>query len=305
MNAPDPVARPGPAAWPDDDAAAAARPAGRGEVQPRPSRGRLVLVANTLDHGTEPQDLQAALPLSTLQWASRLRHWIVEDAKTARAFLKRVHEVVPLQTPLQALSMAVMPPPARGHGARTSQADRPPAGRAGPAASPAAQWLAPAMAGDDIGLLSEAGLPAVADPGAAIVAAAHALGIAVLPLAGPSSLMLALAASGLEGQSFAFVGYLPQDAAARRERIRELETLSRRLGQTQIFIETPYRNTALVNAVLESAAPTTRLSISVALTLPAGWSRTATVAQWRQERRSGDGVLELPDRLPAVFLLQG
>jgi 16S rRNA (cytidine1402-2'-O)-methyltransferase len=111
-------------------------------------------------------------------------------------------------------------------------------------------------------------------------------------------LLLALAASGLDGQSFAFVGYLPQEASARRERIRELEATSRRLRQTQIFIETPYRNAALMSALLEAAAPTTRLGVSIALTLPGGWSRTATVAAWRSQPPA------LSERLPAVFLLQ-
>jgi 16S rRNA (cytidine1402-2'-O)-methyltransferase len=273
-----------------------------------PPRGRLVLVPNALDLGAEPQDLREVLPASALRWAARLQHWIVEDAKSARAFLKRVHEVVPLQAPLQALSMVELPPPSKGRTGRTGRTgrdDRPSSGRAADVAAPIEEeWLAPALAGADVGLLSEAGLPAVADPGAAVVAAAHALGVPVLPLPGPSSLMLALAASGLDGQSFAFVGYLPQEAAARREYIRELEATSKRLRQTQVFIETPYRNPALMNALIESAAPSTRLSVSVALTLPSGWSRTLTVAQWRRESRSGPAGFVLPDRLPAVFLLQ-
>lgn len=270
MNDADPDAR-------DEATAASAAPA---------SRGRLVLVPNALDLGTAPQDLADVLPLSVLQQAAQLQHWIVEDAKSARAFLKRVQVIVPLQAPLQSLSIVELPRPAKGRDAKTT----PPV--------EAAQLLAPALAGHDVGLLSEAGLPAVADPGATVVAAAHGLGLQVLPLAGPSSLVLALAASGLEGQSFAFVGYLPQDAAARTQRIRVLEEHSRRLRQTQIFIETPYRNAALFDALLESAAPATRVSVSVALTLPQAWCKTATVAEWRRHRPN------LPDRLPAVFLLQ-
>lgn len=253
-----------------------------------PAAGRLLLVPNTLDLGAAPVPLQAVLPMHVIEVAARLGHWVVEDAKSARALLKRVAEVVPLAQPLQAMTMTELPRPPKG------QPSRP------PTASPTllADLLAPALAGHDIGLLSEAGLPAVADPGAAVVAAAHRHGITVVPLAGPSALTLALAASGLEGQNFAFVGYLPQEATARRERIRELEAISQRLRQTQIFIETPYRNTVLLTAVLDAAAATTRLSVSVGLTLPEGWSRTATIAQWRSN------LPALPARLPAVFLLQ-
>jgi 16S rRNA (cytidine1402-2'-O)-methyltransferase len=155
------------------------------------------------------------------------------------------------------------------------------------------------FAGHDLGLLSEAGLPAVADPGAALVQAAHAAGLRVMPLAGASSLLLALAASGLNGQSFAFVGYLPQEPGPRTARLRELEALSRRLQQTQIAIETPYRNAALMTALLAALQPGTRLSVSSGLTGPAAWTHTATVADWRR-RETG-----LSDREPAVFCWLG
>ena len=115
--------------------------------------------------------------------------------------------------------------------------------------------LQPALEGHDVGLLSEAGMPAVADPGSSVVRAAHDLGMAVVPLVGPVSLLLALAASGLNGQNFAFVGYLPQDAAQRAQRIRELEALALKTGQTQLFIETPYRNAALWEALLKTLQP--------------------------------------------------
>lgn len=277
-----------------------------GGAEPKPAagaaaqRGRLVLVPNTLDLGAAAQELNAVLPLAVLQWAARLRHWLVEDARSARAFLKRVDAVVPLQQPLQEQEITELPRPPKG---------RPPAAAGEDGARDAAMkaLLAPALAGHDIGLLSEAGLPAVADPGAAAVAAAHALGLTVLPLPGPSALLLALAASGLDGQSFAFVGYLPQEAAARRQRIREIEATSRRLRQTQIFIETPYRNNALLAALLECAAPGTRLSVSQALTLPEGASRTASIRQWRHHHAAAQATHTplLSDRLPAVFVLQG
>ena len=144
-------------------------------------------------------------------------------------------------------------------------------------------------------MLSEAGLPAVADPGSELVALAHAAGIAVEPWAGPSSLVMALAASGLGGQHFAFVGYLPVPADARSARIRELEATSRRLGQTQLAIETPYRNAALAAALIAQLQPATRLAIACGLTLPGGWCRTLTVERWLRT----PPVFE--DDQPAVF----
>lgn len=244
--------------------------------------GTLVLVPNTLDLGVAEVDLREVLPQGVIRRAAALRHWAAEDARSTRSFLKRVGAIEPLAVPLQAMDIRELPRPRKGSREAVS----------------AQEWqtlLAPALQGHDLGLISEAGLPAVADPGALLVAAAHAAGVPVLPLAGASSLLLALAASGLNGQSFAFVGYLPQEAAARAARIRELEALSRRLAQTQLIIETPYRNAALLAALVESLSPTTRLTVSCGLTLPEGWSRSAAVLAWRQQ------PAQMPDRLPAVF----
>jgi 16S rRNA (cytidine1402-2'-O)-methyltransferase len=246
--------------------------------------GTLVLVPNTLDLGANAVDIQTVLPLGVLQHAARIGHWVAEDARSTRAFLKRVHAVVPLAVPLQGVHITELPRPRKGSAEVV----------------PAAQWhalLEPALAGHDLGLISEAGLPAVADPGAHLVAAAHAAGVAVLPLPGASSLLLALAASGLQGQNFAFVGYLPQEATARTARIRELETLSRRCGQTQLLIETPYRNAALLSSLVAALAPETRLSVSCGLTLPSAWTRSDSVAAWRARPR------EMTERAPAVFAL--
>ena len=157
--------------------------------------------------------------------------------------------------------------------------------------------LGPVLQGQDAGLISEAGMPAVADPGSEVVRRAHELGIEVVPLVGPSSLLLALAASGMNGQSFAFVGYLSVEAPARAARLKELESLSRRLNQTQLLIETPYRNPAMLQALLDHLQPATRVSVSCGLTAPGGFTRSDTVAQWRER----PGVLP-PDR-PAVFAL--
>lgn len=250
------------------------------------NKGRLILMPNTLDFGVDDSlDLREVLPQRVIEQAARLTHWAAENAKTTRALLKRVDAVAPLAQPLQALQIAELPRPSKG-------------GK--PAGDDTAAWralLQPALDGHDLGLISEAGLPAVADPGARLVALAHESGVEVVPLSGPSSLLLALAASGLNGQSFAFVGYLPVDAAARTARIRELEALSAKAQQTQLLIETPYRNEALRQALLAALKPGTRLSISVGLTLPGGWTQTATVADWRANR------VALPDRIPAVFAL--
>lgn len=255
--------------------------------------GRLYLVPNTLDFGLSRApgealpDLHEVLPLAVLQTAARLTHWLAENAKTTRAFLKRVDAVVPLARPLQALHIQELPRPPKG------------APRQAPAAADLARLLQPALQGQDLGLVSEAGMPAVADPGADVVAQAHALGIQVVPLVGPSALLLALAASGLNGQSFAFVGYLPVEEGARAQRLRELEAHSRRLGQTQLFIETPYRNAALLAALGQHLQPATRVSISCGLTLSSAWSRTMTVQQWQ---RAG---VTMPGDVPAVFALLG
>jgi 16S rRNA (cytidine1402-2'-O)-methyltransferase len=247
--------------------------------------GQLVLVPNTLDLGTELVEAQQVLPLGVLQRAASLAHWLAEDARSTRAFLKRVHAVVPLKLALQAIAIRELPRPPKGGDTMTST----------PGDGVWRGLLAPALAGQDIGLISEAGLPAVADPGAALVAAAHALSITVLPLPGPSSLMLALAGSGLNGQSFAFVGYLPQDAGQRLARVKELQAISRRSGQTQLLIETPYRNAALLGALLAGLSDDTRLSVSCGLTLPGAWTRTDRVSAWRSR------PTQMPDHVPAVF----
>ncbi|MET0540860.1 MAG: SAM-dependent methyltransferase, partial [Variovorax sp.] len=211
------------------------------------TRGTLYLVPAPLDFGCDDQaPLQDVLPMGTLQVAARITHWICENAKSARAYLKRIDAVAPLAAPLQGLHIQELPREVHKKGDHAGQFDARP-------------LLAPAFEGHDIGLLSEAGMPAVADPGSSVARAAHDLGIAVVPLTGPVSLLLALAASGLNGQNFAFVGYLPQDGDARTQRIRELEALALRSGQTQLFIETPYRNPALWQAMLQALRPATRI----------------------------------------------
>lgn len=244
--------------------------------------GRLFLVPAPLDFGCEPQPLAQVMPDGTLSQASRLTHWICENAKTARAYLKRIGESRPLALPLQQMQITELPRAVHKHGDGDFDA-RP--------------LLQAALDGQDVGLLSEAGMPAVADPGASVVRAAHALGIPVVPLVGPASLLLALAASGLNGQSFAFVGYLPQDAAARSGRIRELEALALKTGQTQLFIETPYRNAALWQALLHSLQPATRLAVASGLTLPTAAAACRSARDWKQM------AAPLAADVPAVFAI--
>ena len=246
-------------------------------------RGRLFLVPAPLDFGCDTQAALAdVIPGGTLAVAARLSHWICENAKTARAYLKRVNELQALAVPLQQLQLLELPRQVHKKGDRAANIDAKP-------------LLQAALQGHDIGLLSEAGMPAVADPGSSVVWAAHELGLQVVPLAGPSALLLALAASGLHGQNFAFVGYLPQDAAARTQRLRELETIAKRSGQTQLFIETPYRNLAVWQALLDTLQPGTRLAVSSGLTLAQAASRGDTVQRWRQQPAPVDNTT------PAVF----
>lgn len=249
------------------------------------SGGALVLVPNTLDSGMPSQaaELQEVLPLGVIRVAAKLTYWVAENAKSTRAFLKRVDAIVPLAQPLQSLNITELPRAAKGHHHAPIVNLLP--------------MLEPTRSGHDVGLISEAGLPAVADPGAALVHVAHAAGIKVLTLPGPSAIVLAVAASGLNGQCFAFTGYLPVDSIQRAARIKELEALSRRARQTQVMIETPYRNQALLAALTTHLRADTELSVSCGLTLPSGFNRSNKVARWRSE------PLELPNDVPAMFAL--
>ena len=208
-----------------------------------------------------------ALPAAALKTVKTLRHFVVENAKSARAFLKEVG----MPCEIQALEISVLESDLLKHIRRL-------------------------QAGDSIGLLSEAGCPAIADPGAVLVAAAQRAGIRVVPLIGPSSIVLALMASGLEGQRFAFCGYLPRDVEERRKKIKEIESRSRRERETQIFIETPYRNDVLLGALLEGLSKNTLLCLATDLTLPSEEIRTQSISHWR-------GARYTIGKRPTVFLL--
>ena len=216
---------------------------------------------------------EAVLPASVIERIRPLNHFVVENAKSARAFLKAIGT----DQPLQALHLEEL----NEHTPENALSN----------------LIAPLHAGHDLGLLSDAGCPAVADPGANLVALAQQQGIRVVPLIGPSSLLLGLMASGLNGQRFAFLGYLPAKDPDRQKALRELEAESRKYRQTQIFIETPYRNRQLLEALLRNCQPDTRLTVATDLTLPGESVVTRDIASWKKT------PLPEIDRRPTVFLL--
>jgi len=246
--------------------------------------GTLFLIPNTLGPTeAQPGALDGVLPGQVQAITSQLGYFVAENAKTARAFLKLVAVDHPLSRPLQEIRIAEL-------NVNT------------PAAALSA-LLEPLLAGEDAGLVSEAGVPAVADPGADLVRLAHGHGITVRPLVGPSSLLLAVMASGLNGQSFAFNGYLPTDAAARTKRIRELEARSRGEKQTQLLIETPYRNGQMLEALVAGCQPGTLVCVATDLSLASESVRTMTAAKWKAQLAAG----KAPDfhKKPTVFLFLG
>ena len=229
----------------------------------------LYLLPATLSEESAPE---AVLPGPALATIRGLRDFVVENAKTARRFLAACAH----PGPMAQVAMAVL-----------DEHTRP---------GEVAALLAPLRAGRSLGLLSEAGAPAVADPGALLVAAAHAEGHRVVPVVGPSSVLLALMASGLDGQRFRFAGYLPVPAAERQAAIRALEARSAQARETQVFIETPYRNDALLADLVATLRPDTRLAVAADLTGPAESIRMATLAAWKKTPSP-------PGRRPAIFLV--
>ena len=234
------------------------------------SSGRLYAVPNLL--GAVPPE--RVLPAHTIEVARRLTHFVVENAKPARAFLKTLAPTLPIR---EIAIVELGPNPSR---ARCDE------------------LLVPARGGVDVGLLSDAGCPGIADPGALLIEAAHAQGITVVPLVGPSSVVLALMASGMNGQGFAFEGYLPVKADARAKAILALEDASQRSGQARIFIETPYRNGAMLDAIIATCKPSTRLCVAGDLTLPTESVISKSIREWR----GADSARYA--RRPAIFILQ-
>lgn len=226
-------------------------------------------------------DPALSLTADMLDLTRSLRHFVVENAKSARAFLKTVQMPVPI--------------------AELSIKELPGRGKMGKSDAKTSDWddlLVPIAQGFAIGMLSEAGCPAVADPGADLVKRAHQRNIPVRPHIGPSSLLLALIGSGLGGQNFAFHGYLPQDEAGRKQALTRLEDESRRQGQTQIVIETPYRNRAFFASLINGLKPDTQLCVAADLTMPSQLLMTQTVQAWKKA-----GAPNL-DKRPAVFLFK-
>jgi 16S rRNA (cytidine1402-2'-O)-methyltransferase len=216
--------------------------------------------------------LDQVLPAETQRIAAGLSTFVVEHAKTARGFLKQVDTALPLQQ-LTLLEL--------NEHTRAQDLDA---------------LLQPLLAGEDVGLISEAGCPAVADPGADLVRLAHRHGITVRPLVGPSSILLSLMASGLVGQRFSFHGYLPSKPDERARRLKELERQAQRDDAAQVFIETPYRNTALLESITTTCGDATLLCVACDLTLDSEFIATRPVADWR-------GKLPDLNKRPCVFLL--
>ena len=232
-------------------------------------RGRLYVVPNLL--GVVPPS--EVLPRRTLDVARGLDHFVVETPKAARQFIKALQAECPIQS-IEFATLDVNTAPER-----------------------VPELLAPTLEGHDLGLLSDAGCPGIADPGALLVAAAHRAGIQVVPLVGPSAVLLALMAAGMNGQQFAFHGYLPVAAEARGRALKALDDTVARSGATQIYIETPYRNDALLAATLSVCRASTDLCVAVDLTLPTEQVICRPIAHWR---KAAPAALS---RRPAIFLL--
>lgn len=231
-------------------------------------KGKLYLIPTPLGD-TNPY---AVLPANIVEVINQLDHYFVENEKSARHFLKKAG----IKKPLQEIQLF----PLNEHTEETETIN----------------YLQLLLKGTDAGIISDAGCPAVADPGADLIRMAHENKIKVIPLVGPSSIILALMASGLNGQNFTFHGYLSRDRNQRAKELKAMEAESKRKNQTQIFIETPYRNSHIAEAVLETCEPNTLFCIAADLTLGSEFIKTATISEWKKQK---------PDinKRPAVFLI--
>jgi len=232
------------------------------------NKGKLYLIPTILGENTQ----KTTLPTSIYKAIKDIDIFIVENIRTARRHIKKIYSEKDIdRTIFYSYGK---------HDTINLEQD----------------FLPHILSGKDVGLLSEAGLPCIADPGSEIVEYAHNFQIDVVPFVGPSSILLALMASGLNGQNFAFTGYLPIDKSERVKALRHLESLTKRLGQTQIFMETPYRNNQLFEALLKSCHNNTRLCIASDITMTAEKIKTKTIAEWKQTKIN-------IHKKPAIFLI--
>ncbi|APA62867.1 SAM-dependent methyltransferase [Maribacter sp. 1_2014MBL_MicDiv] len=231
--------------------------------------GKVYLIPSTL--GDMPP--LEVLPISIKQTIERLDHYVVENEKTARHFIKKISP----RKSQPGLKLFVLN--------KFTEPEEIPT------------FLNPCLQGNDVGILSEAGCPGIADPGAAVVKIAHSKNIQVIPLVGPSSILLALMASGMNGQNFAFNGYLPIDSSDRKKYIKNLERRSKEENQSQVFIETPYRNNKMLEELIKTLAPSTNICVAVDITLPTEYIKTKTAINWKKEN------VDLHKR-PAIFIIQ-
>lgn len=231
--------------------------------------GKLYLLPVPLGPDADPKEV---LPVTVERSIEFIDHYIVENEKTARRFIKAI-----LPTKKQPeLKISIL-------NKHTEPAEH-------------NAFIQPCVEGKNVGLMSEAGCPGVADPGATIVKLAHEKGIQVVPLVGPSSILLAIMASGMNGQSFAFNGYLPIDKGEKKSALKNFEKLSHDKNQSQLFIETPYRNNKLLDDILATLQPNTHLCIAADITLPTEYIKTKTIAQWKKEK------VDLHNR-PCIFIV--
>ena len=239
----------------------------------KPSYGTLYLIPVTLGDDNIAALIPTSLPSDVIKLAQTLEHFVVESEKSARQFLSAIKTAKPVRELILSLLNE-----------HTLDKD-------------VATLLAPLLAGKNVGLMSDAGCPGVADPGAKLVALAHQKNIKVVPFVGPSSILLSLMASGLNGQQFAFLGYLPVDKQARNLKLKEIEKRSQTHNETQIFIETPYRNQHMLEAILTNCNANTRLCVACHVSLPDELIVTKRISEWKQST--------MPDlhKKPTVFLI--
>lgn len=232
-------------------------------------KGTIYLIPNFLGESS----VERSFPQENVTHIRRIKHFIVEDVRTVRRFLKKVDKSINIDE----LTFFVLD--------KHTKPEEVPA------------FLKPAEAGHDMGIISEAGCPGVADPGADVVAIAHGKGLKVVPLVGPSSILMAMMASGMNGQNFAFTGYLPVEKSSNIKAIKQLEDRAIREKQTQIFIETPFRNNKMLDDLLFALRPSTRLCIACNVTCDDEYIVTKSVGQWRSAK--------LPDinKKPTIFLI--